>query len=256
LPWLLRLGWDRSVTTDPTASALTATLPVPSRAAFAAHVVRELAEIARAELRHRTRTRPLTLDEVAIPDSQLARQATELAVEVSPAFLVNHCLRTYLFGAAVGCRDRIAYDPELLYLAAILHDLALTDAYDDPRLDFELAGARASRNFLLERSLPSAQADVVHEAIALHTSLGITFRREPEVWLLHRGAGLDLTGIGRSTVHRQTRQRIVAAHPRLGFKTAFSEVLAREAHRKPGSHIAGDLRCGLLTLVARAPYDE
>lgn len=109
---------------------------------------------------------------------------------------------------------------------------------------------------VIEQGVPADRADVAHEAIALHSSLGVTFRREPEVWLLHRGAGMDLTGVGRSAVHRQARRSIIQAHPRLGLKEHFAALLKDQAQRKPSSHIAGDLRCGLLRLVARAPYDD
>jgi HD domain-containing protein len=68
------------------------------------------------------------LSDPKIPDSELAKKATELVTEVSPAFLVNHSFRTYLFGAALGLRDRMSFDIEVLYLAAIMHDLGLTGA--------------------------------------------------------------------------------------------------------------------------------
>ncbi len=61
--------------------------------------------------------------ELPIPDSAVAKEAEELCREASSPLLVNHCLRTYVWGMILGKSDHLSPDPELLYVAFMLHDL-------------------------------------------------------------------------------------------------------------------------------------
>src|SRR4051794_6973711 len=56
--------------------------------------------------------------------------AREVVVRYSSAALVNHCDRSYLWSASLGQLKGIPYDAELLYVAAMLHDLGLVAAFD------------------------------------------------------------------------------------------------------------------------------
>src|SRR3954451_23843522 len=130
---------------------------------------------------------------ISIPDSAIAVQATDLARESSVPYLFNHVMRSYLFGALIARLDGLQYDPELFYLAAVLHDLGLTDRFAGPRR-FEVEGAEAARTFLLTQGVSVDRATRVWDAIALHTSFGIASSKEPEVTLVHTGAGVDVVG--------------------------------------------------------------
>src|SRR5579872_5864505 len=81
-----------------------------------------------------------TIVGIRIPDSELARDARELALELSPDFLLAHVDRTYVFGALATARAGLAVDEEIAYVAAILHDLGLTDRHGGERR-FEVDGA-------------------------------------------------------------------------------------------------------------------
>ena len=197
----------------------------------------------------------LSADDLAIPDSTLARQATELARGCEPDFLVNHSVRRYLFGVAVGRHLNLKPDRELLYLAAILHDLALTPEYDVEG-SFELNGARAAREFLVGEGLVGERADLVHEAIALHSAVGIAGSREPEIALVHYGAGVDVIGFRGEDVARETREGIVADWPRVNFKEHFAQLIEEQALRKPDCHIAGHFGLGFNKKIQGAPFSE
>src|SRR5262249_41088548 len=95
------------------------------------------------------------------PDSSLCRRATELVADLSPPFLFNHCVRTFLFGEALGNQDGLKYDRELLYLSALLHDLGLTDSIARGGQRFEVEGADRARAFVAEHGLPEDKADIV-----------------------------------------------------------------------------------------------
>jgi len=198
---------------------------------------------------------PLTLADLPIPDSQLARAATALVEQCEPAFLLHHSMRSYLFGAAVGRHLRLAHEPEVLYLAAIMHDLGLVAPHDGAGA-FELNGARAARGFLLEQGAPEGLADRVHEAVALHSAVGIAARGSCEMALLHFGAGIDVIGYRAEDVAAATREAICEAWPRLAFKRQFTALLEDQVARKPDCHIAGHMRLGFARKLARAPFAE
>jgi len=106
------------------------------------------------------------LGELSIPDSELALKATKLVAEISPQFLYHHCMRTFLFANLIGQRQEMKIDRELLYLGAIMHDLGLTERFDGDQR-YEVDGADAAREFLLQHGLPKDRAEVVWDAIAL-----------------------------------------------------------------------------------------
>lgn len=167
------------------------------------------------------------------PDSELCQRATSLVAELSPPFLFNHCVRSFLFGDAIGQRDGLKYDRELLYLSALFHDLGLTDAYVGGDQRFELDGADRARAFLVEHGLPEAKADVVWDAIALNTSFGIALRKGPEIALTNLGVTADFLRSALTNVSSETVARIVRDYPRPDFISSFTNLLAECARRKP-----------------------
>jgi hypothetical protein len=167
----------------------------------------------------------------AIPDSEICKKATQLVAEVSPAFLCNHCIRTFLFGDLLGRRDRLKCDRELLYLGAVMHDLGLTERFDSEQR-FEVDGADAARAFVLKHGLSDEKAEVVWDAIALHTSLGIASRKQSEIALVHLGASADVLGMRISDISPETVEQVIEAYPRLGFNSAMTELLVSQIKRK------------------------
>lgn len=166
---------------------------------------------------------------INIPDSTLAREATELVRDVTTPLVYDHSRRVYVFGALRGERDGLKYDPELLYVGAMFHDLGLTETYrrDDQR--FEIDGADEARKFLLSHGIAEEAAEKVWNAIALHTTPEIPLHMAPEIALVTRGVELDVLGMGYDTITEEQRAEVVAAHPRPDFKegilNAFTEGL-------------------------------
>src|SRR5258708_15625465 len=107
---------------------------------------------------------------IAIPDSRLAREATELIRSVEPDLLYNHSLRVFAFGALQGDRQGLKYDPELLYVGAIFHDIGLVEGHRSAHDRFEVDGANAARDFLLSHGVESEAVRIVCDALALHTT--------------------------------------------------------------------------------------
>ncbi|MDB5007780.1 MAG: phosphohydrolase [Mucilaginibacter sp.] len=159
-----------------------------------------------------------TVAGIKIPDSSIAKQATELLLEHGTEFLYNHSLRVFLFSSLNGQRNNIVYDPELLYISSVFHDLGLTQHYSSPDKRFEVDGANAARDFLKSHGLPKESLQLVWDTIALHTTIGIAEYKEPEVALMYSGVGLDVMGEGYENLTEQNRTEIVTAFPRNDFK--------------------------------------
>ncbi len=191
-----------------------------------------------------TQLEALLPDSCRIPDSALAKQATELVRELSDDVVLNHCLRSYAFGCVLGCQDRLKFDRELFYLACVMHDLGLTDRYAGEPQSFEYVGAKVAHEFCLDRSLEPHKAALVHDAIALHAAVGIAHKREPEVALVHYGAGLDVIGIRLDEIPKHALTEVLSQYPRLDFKRVFGDLLLRQAEKKPKSHISGHVGLG------------
>ena len=136
-----------------------------------------------------------SIPDVRIPDSKLAQAATQLIRDTEPPLLFHHSTRVYLFGALAGNRKNLKFDPELLYIGAMFHDIGLTKQYSSATERFEVDGANAARAFLKQHGVPETAMDVVWDAIALHTTPGIPKHKKPEVALVTAGVEMDVLGI-------------------------------------------------------------
>ena len=173
---------------------------------------------------------------VSIPDSTLAREVTELIKDTEPPLLFHHSTRVYLFGALAGLRKKLKFDPELLYVGAMFHDIGLTSAYSSASERFEVDGANAAREFLLKHQIPREAAEVVWDAIALHTTPGIPKHKKPEVALVTAGVEMDVLGLGFAEFGDEQREQIVAAHPRGDhFKEHIIQAFFDGIKHKPGT---------------------
>jgi hypothetical protein len=172
---------------------------------------------------------------LAIPDSLLAKEATDILREYSTNLLFNHSIRVYLFAAEQGRQRQLRFDPELLYVAAAFHDFGLLKKFSSENERFEVDGANAARQFLAAHKIPEEQIQTVWEAIALHTTPGIPQYMRSEVALLYSGVALDVLGRGFDQLPSELRDEIVARYPRKRFKEDFiQEYFAGFAH-KPGT---------------------
>ncbi|MBR0668037.1 HD domain-containing protein [Roseomonas hellenica] len=151
---------------------------------------------------------------VRIPDSKLAREASEFIRDVESDLLFHHSVRVYVWGAMAGRGRGLTFDPELLYTAALFHDIGITARYGDSHLRFEVDGANAARDFLRGQGVSEHDVETVWNAVALHTTPGIPEFMRPEIALLQAGAGMDVAGRGYDQFTDAQRQAVIAAFPR------------------------------------------
>lgn len=157
---------------------------------------------------------PTSISGVELPDSKLAREVTELVRDTQTPLLFNHSSRVYYFGSLAGKRRGLKCDPELLYAAAMFHDMGLTPQYSSKTERFEVDGANTARDFLREHHISERDIEMVWTSIALHTTPGIPQHMHPAIALLTAGVEMDVLGIGYPDFTEADRQAIVQAYPR------------------------------------------
>jgi hypothetical protein len=209
---------------------------------------------------------PSTVAGVRLVDSEIARLATDLSRSVSPPYLFNHAMRTFLFGSLVGRALGKRVDEEVLYLASVLHDLGLTERFegDSP---FEIQGAEAAKHFLEEHAYAAHKIGIVWDGIAMHAS-AIGQYKQPEIALVGQGAGADVVEPDFSHIKKSEVDEIVSAFPRLRFKDEFVKTCADVVRKHPRSGSSSFMRdvreryvpdfhpVNFCDRIARAPFAE
>jgi hypothetical protein len=167
---------------------------------------------------------------VTVPDTKVAREATELVRESTTDLVYDHSRRVYWFGSLQGRNRGLSFDPELLYIGAMFHDLGLNEQFRNSGRRFEVDSADEARRFLQGHGVPEDSIRRVWTAIALHTTPGIPEFMEPEVSLVTAGVEYDVLGIGYHDISAADRAEITALHPRPDFKRnilqAFTDGIA------------------------------
>ncbi|WP_329042245.1 HD domain-containing protein [Streptomyces sp. NBC_00178] len=170
---------------------------------------------------------------VRVPDTKLAVEATELVRDTTDDLVYHHSHRVYLFGALRGREQDLSFDPELLYVAALFHDLGLGGRFRSSGRRFEVDSADEARRFLRSHGVPEDSVRRVWTAIALHTTPGIPAFMEPEVALVTAGVEYDVLGLGYGEVSDADRAAIVALHPRPDFKRRILAAFTDGIRTKP-----------------------
>jgi len=204
---------------------------------------------------------------IKVPDTALVRDAIDLSRSLLEPFLFNHVMRSWLFGILLSEAAEVAPDAELLAVAAILHDLGLTERYTAENR-FEVDGANAAREFMKNHGISAQQTQVVWDAIALHTTPTLALHKEPEVVMTHSGIAVDVLGAGLDRIPEEKQLAILTAFPRLAFKDGFKGCLCNVVRQKPMTAIDNILRDfgiryvegftppNFADLVAGAPFSE
>lgn len=185
---------------------------------------------------------------IRVPDSAIARAATQLVRDTEDDLLYNHSRRVFFWGALTGERRGLKYDPELLYLGAMFHDMGLTEAYSSPGLRFEVDGANAARAFMTGYGVPERDIEDVWTAIALHTTPGIPEHMRPTIALVTAGVEMDVLGIAYHEFTREQRDHVCAHHPReANFKESIIDHFAQGIIKKPLTTF-GNVKADVLAL--------
>ncbi|WP_392675444.1 HD domain-containing protein [Streptomyces sp. LN785] len=167
------------------------------------------------------------------PGTRIAREADQLVRDTTSELVYHHSRRVFWFGALQGRRRDLSFDPELLYIGALFHDLGLGERFHGSGRRFEVDSADEARRFLRSHHVPEDSIRRVWTAIALHTTPGIPQFMEPEVALVTAGVEYDVLGIGYEDISEADRAEIVALHPRPDFKRRILAAFTDGIRPKP-----------------------
>jgi hypothetical protein len=174
-----------------------------------------------------------TIAGVELPDTAAAAAATAFAQQHTSPLIFDHSCRVFLFGSLRAADLDLHPDPELLYVAAMMHDTGLFTPYSEMVQRFEVDGADHASRLLVEHGFEPGAAKSVWEAIALHTTPGIPARMGDVSAATSHGVLLDALGIGLETLDPGTVAEVTTAHPRNDFKAGFLHAFVEGLEHRP-----------------------
>ena len=195
----------------------------------------------------------MRLTDLEVPETAATRTAEEVLRRYAGDALVNHAMRSAVFAAAYGRLTGVGYDPELLQVAGLLHDLGLEPPFDSHRLPFEVAGGELAWVFGAGLGWPPARRQRLADIVVRHMWDDVDPALDPEGHLLERATSLDISGRRLDEWPETLRADVLAAWPRLDLAERFTSCFADQAARKPDSSAAAAMRSGLEERIAANP---
>ena len=195
----------------------------------------------------------MRLADLPVPETAATRFAEEVLRRYAGPAMVNHAVRSAVFAAAYGRLTGVGYDPELLQVAGLLHDLGLEAPFDSHRLPFEVAGGELAWVFGAGLGWPAERRQRLGDIVVRHMWDDVDPALDPEGHLLERATSLDISGRRLDEWPAALRTDVLAAWPRLDLAERFAACFADQAARKPDSTAAAAMRSGLVERIAANP---
>jgi hypothetical protein len=188
------------------------------------------------------------------PDTAASEAAYEVATTYCTPAIVNHCLRSYVWGAWYATSKGIAFDAELLYVASMLHDIGLVPEFDSHTVPFEDAGGHVVWVFAAGAGWPVARRRRAADVVIRHMR-GAELEEDAEGYLLAIATSLDISGRNPDWWPETLRRDVVAALPRLSLREEFVRCFEDQAARKPESSAAAAMANGIAARLATNVLD-
>jgi hypothetical protein len=190
------------------------------------------------------------------PQSPAAKAALSAATRFYSPALLNHCVRSYLWGTMYGAAHAIAFDDELYYVSALLHDIGLTAAFDSHTLAFEEAGGDLAWVFGVAAGWSADRAARATEIIVLHMRDDVSPATDPESHILQVATSWEVVGRRPEEFPPEARAEVLARYPREGFGSKFLACFEDQARRKPRSAAAASVANNAAGRIAANPLED
>ena len=184
------------------------------------------------------------------PDTTATRAADAVCARYADGPLAAHSLRSYLWAAEYAVRRGIDHDAEVLYVAALVHDLGLVPAFDVAGPSFEVVGGDLAWVVGTAAGWEAGRAERARTVAVMHMQDDLDPAVDAESALLQVGTSADVSGLRVDTFTAAFRQELFARHPRGDFDARFVAALRDQAVRKPESSAAAALAGGIAERVA------
>jgi HD domain len=189
---------------------------------------------------------------------EVAERRCQDATDEHP-WLYPHSLRTFRFAMLFAEANQLCpkLDREVMWVAAMLHDIALvdTDAALDPTLRcFAARSACQAEKLAKEHGWSPERRLKLADAVALHINVRVPPDQSVEGHLLNLGSGLDVAG---NRYRRIDSTQLLAvlkeAPPRDDFRETIWQVWKADARRSKGCRTRFLRATGLCLLTKTSP---
>jgi uncharacterized protein len=109
-----------------------------------------------------------------------------------PAWGFSHSVRNYELAKKLAAQDRVRIDDDVLFAAAMLHDMAAFSPWEKDDVDHADEAARIVDEVLRDTGFPMSKVDAVRGAIRMH--MFDRTPKGPEALYLHDADALDWLG--------------------------------------------------------------
>lgn len=190
----------------------------------------------------------VSFDAIPLPNSAFARAAEEEARDSVADPVVQHSLRTYYFGMMLAARDGLSPDPEIAYVAALLHDITWGEKHQlfSAMPCFAARGGQVALDWAGRVGYPADRASVAAEAISLHLNVSVGAESSDEARVIASGAGLDVIALRYADLAPTSIVDVLTHHPRDGWHDEL-HYFKQEARR--GTRAGLLRRVGMLQLA-------
>jgi hypothetical protein len=170
-----------------------------------------------------------------LPSTPAAAAALTVATRYCSPALLNHSIRSYLWGEMYARKHGIAFDDELYYVSALLHDFGLTKPFDSHSLPFEEAGGHLAWVVGIAAGWPVDRAARAEHIIVTHMGADVSAAEDPESHLLQVATSWEVAGRRPEEFPEASREEVLRRYPRLDFGKEMLASFEDQAKRKPSS---------------------
>jgi cyanamide hydratase family protein with HD domain len=197
------------------------------------------------------------INDFPIPDTAAARGALTLATEYQSAAITAHAMRSWLWAEAFAVVEDIPdIDHELLFVAAILHDIGTVNEFDNHTISYEHAGGHVAVALTTGAGWASERRQRVLNVIVRHNWPSVDVELDVEGHLLEIATGLDISGARPDVLPEEFLREVLSSHPRGSLAQEFGACVVDQAKRKPTTAARRLVDGGLLQKLAENPLER
>ncbi|MDF2992042.1 MAG: hypothetical protein K0S37_2556 [Microbacterium sp.] len=199
----------------------------------------------------------MQIADIPVPDARAARGALALAEQYQSPAITAHALRSWLWAEAFARVDGIAdVDHELLYVAAVLHDIGTVTAFDNHTISYEHAGGHVGVALTAGAGWPLERRQRVLEVIVRHNWPSVDPAMDAEGHLLETATALDISGSRPDDLPPEFVAEVLTAYPRGALAAEFGACVEDQALRKPDTAARRLVDGGVVAKLAANPLER
>ncbi|WP_150951899.1 HD domain-containing protein [Microbacterium testaceum] len=197
------------------------------------------------------------ISDFTVPDTLAARGALALARQYQSPAITAHALRSWLWAEAFAVVDGIRnIDHELLYVAAVLHDIGTVTEFDNHSISYEHAAGHVGVALTAGAGWEQPRRERALEVIVRHNWPRVDPSMDAEGHLLEIATGLDISGARPDALPEDFRREVLAAHPRGALAAEFGACVLDQAARKPDTAAQRLVDGGVVAKLAANPLES